>query len=98
MQKAADVMRMWNRSNISKVLSIKPENILEHRIEDIFRSFEEIGRFLHDNKDQLISYGNLISLLNDRKKAIIAQVCKSMRAEEDNKQQSEDRNAYTERL
>lgn len=37
-------------------------------------------------------------LTRDEVKAIIAQVCKSMRAEEDNKQQSEDRNAYTERL
>ena len=37
-------------------------------------------------------------LARDEVKAIIAKVCKSMRAEEDNKQQSEDRNAYTERL
>jgi hypothetical protein len=31
MEKALDVMKLWNKSNISKVLRIKPENMHEYK-------------------------------------------------------------------
>lgn len=51
MEKTLDVMKFWNESNISKIMTIKPEGISEYAsISQIFSDFDQIVSLLSERK------------------------------------------------
>ena len=79
MKSALDIMNLWNKSNISKVLRIKTADILSYRhIEPIFQHFQQIVEFLNANQQELSTYHNLIALVHQRKTQIITKVYENM--------------------
>lgn len=74
-ERALDVMKLWNKSNISKILNIKVDSIAQCAdIAELFSNFEEITIFLNENQRELTNFTNLLSLISERKRAIVLKI------------------------